>query len=568
MYEKKQITRGVKPSTDYYSRLGLIKFLIYAWCIVIFIRLVSLQIINPDKWISWANKQHNVSIQLAGQRGQILDRNGQVIAVSVPASSVFIRPGQIKEPEKVKKILSTVFGFTAKELKPYFAAQSPFVWIRRQIPGHLGEKIEDANLQGLGVLQESRRYYPFAEAASTLIGKVGIDGNGLSGLEARYEKILNSQKQTILILKDAFGKKIHSTGEDDPELTGKDLQLTIDMEFQQACNHELQKTLLKHKAKKGIAILLDAETGELLALSQAPAANFNESQLKSRQDLMNYAIQAVYEPGSTFKPIVAAIALNKNLVHLDEIINTENGAFRIGRNTVKDVHGYKELSVQDVVVHSSNVGMSKIAFKMTKEELYQALRDFGFGQPTNLKLAGEGGGILRNYKTWAEIDFATHSFGQGVAVTALQLSRAFAALVNGGYLPNLELIKDGNTYKKQVLSPQTSQQIRDTLVKVVTDGTGKNAEIDGLIVGGKTGTAQKARTDGRGYDQGAYLASFIGFADGSPIGINKRLVALIMIDEPHGGSIYGGTVAAPAFRRIMKQAFYLFGVRGKLAGVN
>ena len=336
--------------------------------------------------------------------------------------------------------------------------------------------------------------------------------------------------------------------------------------MQQIANKQLSATIAEHQAERALAILIDADNGNILAMSQAPAINFNSGKIKSRQDLINFASQAVYEPGSTFKPVVAALALDDGVVEIDQVFNTENGKFQIGRRTVKDVHGSDRLSVQDIVVQSSNIGMTKIAFEMGKEPLYSGLRKFGFGSKTNLVLPGESGGILRSYKNWADIDFATHSFGQGVAVTALQLVRAFAVLVNGGKLYDLQLMGEESPPGKQIISKEVSEMMKHTLVQVVESehGTGKRTQIDGVVVGGKTGTAQKAKTDGRGYEQGAYLSSFIGFADGSTLGIDQRLVLLVMVDEPRGKSHYGGTVAGPAFKNIITEALYLIGMRENL----
>lgn len=557
-------------STDYRSRLKFIKLLVVIWVLAICYRLASLQLISPDQWISWANKQHLSQIKLAGQRGRILDRRDQVLAVSVPTASVFVRPGDVEDKSAMANLLSKHLKIDLALVEKKLNSSSPFVWVKRQIPRYQAEQVIATDLDGVGAVTEAKRYYPFSEAASTLIGKVGTDGNGLSGLEAVYEKILNPKEQTYFYYRDALGKKIAQADSSSGALNlgvGKDLKLSIDIELQQIANQQLSAAIMEHKAERALAILIDADNGNILAMSQAPAINFNSGKIKSRQDLINFASQAVYEPGSTFKPVVAALALDDGVVEIDQVFDTENGSFQIGRRTVKDVHGSDRLSVEDIVVQSSNIGMSKIAFEMGKEPLYNGLRKFGFGSKTNLVLPGESGGILRNYKNWADIDFATHSFGQGVAVTALQLVRAFAALVNGGKLYDLQLMGEESPPGKQIISKEVSQMMKHTLVQVVESehGTGKRTQIDGVVVGGKTGTAQKAKTDGRGYEQGAYLASFIGFADGNTLGIDQRLVLLVMVDEPRGKSHYGGTVAGPAFKNIITESLYLIGMRENLS---
>ncbi len=559
-------TNRNKISYNPLLRLKLVSFLILLWTAFLVFRLLSLQVLNPEKWIEWANRQHTSKIQIAAQRGKILDRNGLELAVSVPASSIFVRPAEFEHKDLIVKVLAEELRMEPELIAKKLESESPFIWIKRQIHRHIAEKILAYNLKGVGEIEEARRVYPFAQSASTLIGKVGIDGNGLSGLESIHERLLSPEKLEVSVYKDALGKKIIAENFNHQQVVGENLQLTLDAEFQQFASKELEKVVIEHKAKRAIAVLLNAKSGEVIALGQAPSENFNLEKVSSREAFFNYALQGSYEPGSTMKPMVAAMALNLGAVTIDEIFNTENGRFRIGRRTVKDVHGSSQLSVRDIVVQSSNIGMSKIAFKMGKENLYKGLRDFGFGQSTKLGVPGEAAGILRHMDSWAEIDIATHSFGQGVAVTAMQLTRAFAALVNGGFLPNLTLIANIPITNKQVLTPEVSTQMRDTLVAVVEqpNGTGKNAKIPGLIVGGKTGTAQKAKTDGRGYASGAYIASFMGFADGQKIGIDENFVLLVMVDEPHGSSIYGGTVAAPVFRRIMKNVFYTLAMRKKL----
>lgn len=560
---------NLTTTSDYLSRLDLIRVILVIFTCVLFYRLLDLQILNPDNWQERGDKQHLGKITLAAERGKILDRYNREIAISIPAHSLFIRPREVQEKDKSQLIskVAVELDMSEETILNKLNSKSPFVWIKRQLPRYRADQVLALEFDGIGTVEESKRLYPYAEAGSVLIGKVGVDGHGLSGLEARFEKHLSPDSLKVFYQRDALGNRILSENFDSNQVKGDDLQLTIDAELQSFASQELQALVEEHQAKSALALLVDASTGEVLTLAQAPAVNFNQEKITSRQAFFNMAIQGAYEPGSTFKPLVAALALDAGTTKMDKVYNTENGRFRIGRRTVKDVHAYDHLSVKEIIVHSSNIGMSKIAYEMGAKQLYQGLKKYGFGTSSGLGFQGESAGILRPVSKWAEIDVATHSFGQGVAVTPVQLVRAFAALVNGGRLPDLQIISQKENHLNQVvqvISPEVSQQMTEALQAVVTDGTGKNAAIKGLLVGGKTGTAQKARTDGKGYEPNAYIASFLGYADGSPIGVDKKYVLLVMADEPRGRSIYGGTVSAPTFKSIMEYAFYQLKVRESL----
>jgi cell division protein FtsI (penicillin-binding protein 3) len=288
--------------------------------------------------------------------------------------------------------------------------------------------------------------------------------------------------------------------------------------------------------------------------------------------LRNLLVEAVFEPGSVMKPIVAAAAMDAGVVTPDDKINCENGRFPFSKHTIKDVHPSGTVTFYDVVVRSSNIGMTKVGIRLGSDRLYHYLRKFGFGSSTGLGLAGETNGILRSDRTWAKVDVATHSFGQGVAVTPLQVVRAVAAIANGGVLPTLSVVIDehGIPQGERVVSEKAASAAREMMYGVVEDehGTGAKAKIDGLRIGGKTGTAQKANPKGRGYMAGTYVASFVGFADGSPVGVPRNLTAMVIIDEPRAKSIYGGTLAAPVFQRIMDRTFRFISTRTELGVGN
>jgi cell division protein FtsI (penicillin-binding protein 3) len=279
-------------------------------------------------------------------------------------------------------------------------------------------------------------------------------------------------------------------------------------------------------------------------------------------------VEGTYEPGSTIKPVTASLALEHKAITTDELVDCENGAYRFGGHTINDVHGNKFLNIHDIIVRSSNIGISKVGRRLGRERLYAGLRHFGFGQPPRLELPGETPGILRPVSTWAEIDVLTHSFGQGLAVTPLQMVRAFAAIANGGLLPELRLTRNGRKAEPaRVISPAVSAQVREMLFGVVEEahGTGQKAAVAGVRIGGKTGTAQKARVGGRGYAAGSYVASFVGFADVTPLKLEVLPVLIVVVDEPHAATIYGGTLAAPVFSRIIERAVHLLTTKRELS---
>ena len=541
------------------------------WTGLILFRLFSLQIANFETWQEWALKEHFKEVIVASERGAIYDRNGNLMAVSVPAGSIYVRPRQVRDRADVAKRLAALIEIPRAEIEKKLSGTEPFIWIKRQIPRALAEQVQALNLPGIGSIMEARRYYPYNQAASSLIGMVGVDGKGLSGLEATHENILHTDHLRTKVTRDAYGKVL----ELDPDLNsefklpkGSSLALTLDASIQMIVDEELAAGQTENNAKAGMAVMIDADTGEILALGQSPGENFNENKKRSGKSLHNMIAESVFEPGSIMKPVVAAAALERKAFSPNELVDCEGGRFFFAAHTIKDVHPNGVISFRDVVVRSSNIGMTKIGMRLGSDQLFSFLKLFGFGGSSGLNLPGETSGLLRDVSSWAKIDIATHSFGQGVAVTPLQMVRAFAVFANGGKLPQLSVIQSEEPFAlKRVISERAAVQIKDMLFGVVEDqhGTGKLASIDGVRVGGKTGTAQKARSGGRGYESGLYMASFVGFADASALGIDKKLVLLVSIDEPHGKSIYGGAVAAPVFKRIMQRTLHYLSTRNELS---
>lgn len=552
------------------ARLAILFGLACFWSVILGARLLSLQVFNFELWQDWALRQHFAQVEVASERGPIYDRNGKLLAVSVPAGSIYVRPRQITNRKEVGERLSGLLGLSRDEIEKKLNTPSPFVWIKRQMPRAFAEKVDDWGLSGVGYVLEAKRYYPFNQAGSSLVGKVGIDGVGLSGVEALYEKQLHEEHVKTRVVRDALGKTMQfaSDGGQAFELPrGEALRLTIDADLQLIVDEELEKGRQASNAKQAYAVMIDSETGEVLAMSQAPSMNFNNPSTGAKDELTNRIVEAVFEPGSIFKPLVAAAAIDKGIARPEEMINCERGRFAVGRHTIKDVHPQGILSFRDVVVRSSNIGMTKIGMRMGSERLYEAIRTFGFGEGSDLGFPGESKGILRPESTWAFVDVATHAFGQGVAVTPLQIVRAVASIANGGKLPRLQLLQSEQPFaSKRVISEKTAGIVRDIMYGVVEDahGTGKKGAIKGIRVGGKTGTAQKARQGGGGYAAGSYVASFVGFVDLAPLGIKQNITLIVSIDEPKAAVIYGGTLAGPVFHDIMLRSLQLISTRYEL----
>ncbi len=553
-------------------RLRIIGVVALAWTGLLLSRMWSLQVSDFETWQDWAIKQHVAEVEIAAERGPVLDRNGKLLAVSVPAESVYVRPKQIKDKELVARELAALLEMKPAVLREKLSTTHPFVWIKRQVPRYQAEKVASLQIAGVGTVLESRRFYPYNQAASALIGKVGVDGKGLSGIESLYEKKLHMDHVKTRGTRDAFGKviQVQQLGDEGsfevPK--GDALQLTIDADLQLIMDEELELGRKAANAKQAMAVMIDSDSGEVIALSQSPSFNFNNPATDSKNALRNLLVEAVFEPGSTMKPIVAAAAMDAGVVTPTDLINCENGRFKYSTHTVKDVHPSGTVSFYDVVVRSSNIGMTKVGLRLGPDRLYQYLKRFGFGTDSKLGLAGESAGILRNVSGWAKIDVATHSFGQGVAVTPLQVVRATAALANGGVLPTLSVVmnEQGAASGQRVVSEKAAIAAREMMFGVVEDehGTGSNAKIEGLRVGGKTGTAQKASPKGRGYMAGSYVASFVGFADGTPLGVPRNITTMVIIDEPKAKSIYGGTLAAPVFKKVMERSFKFMATKSQL----
>jgi cell division protein FtsI (penicillin-binding protein 3) len=513
---------------------------------------------SQGDWLTLqATEEVEDSQKTVGKRGTIFDRRGREMAVSIDATSIAIRPAKLTQVEAVARELAAVVKKPVAEIKGKLTSGKPFVWIKRQATPKEAEAIRERKIPGIQFVTETRRYYPNRQLAAPVIGFTGMDGKGMEGLEFFYDSELRGTDASVRVLRDALGNGFQSDSQEGAETHGKNLVLTLDQTVQYIAETALQEAVDKHKARGGLAVVLEPATGALLAIAQAPNFNPNAPEDVKKSAWRNRSITDPFEPGSTLKVFSAAAALEFTPLTPKTTFNCENGAYRIGKNVVHDVHRYGVLSLADIIKFSSNIGAIKISEKVGAEKLHQTLRDFGFGQKSGIDSPGETSGLLMPHRKWSDIDMAAISFGHGVSVSAIQLIAAFAAIANDGVLMKPYLVHSVSDRQGQVLeqavpravrrviSPRTAATLKDILATVVQPGgTGTQAALEGYTAAGKTGTARKVDASGR-YSDDRHVASFIGFAP-----VEKAQIAvLVVIDEPKG-QIYGGAVAAPAFKSI------------------
>lgn len=543
----------------------------FLWIIGISYRLCYIQVLNKErKFEKLGESQYEKKILIQSERGNIYDTNEEIMASSRFAPAVYAHPLKIQKDgkeklEKLAKKLSKILSIDEDEILEKLNKNVTFVYLKKHVSKEEFKKIKKlGDKNKVWYERDFLRVYPYKSSISTLLGKVGTGERGLSGLEAVFDKKLKGEAIKEVISKDALGKTIKTNEVDVYKVPqGQDIYLTIDADIQVIVDEQIKKARKNLHAKAVMATMINAYNGDIIAMSQSPSVNFNKASVENPNELKNLVIETVFEPGSIFKPIVAGIAFEQGLVRENEMFDCEMGHYRYSNAIIKDAHPLGMLSFREVVIKSSNIGMTKIADRLGKEKLWTGLSNYGIGKIVDLGFPGQTPGIFRNYKNWAKVDVATHSFGQGVAVTSLQVLRAIASFANGGYLPTLRILKLNNEVAPQrVVSENTANVMKSILVDTVEQGTGKQAKVEGYIVGGKTGTAQKAKKNGRGYEQGKYIASFIGFVDttNNPVYVGKKEflpLLIVNVDEAHSTSIYGGTLAGPVFRKIMKKTMSL-----------
>jgi len=537
-------------------RSRLMALLILSCFAVLIGRSFYLQVLNNEFLQEKGESRYRRDLEISASRGRIADRNGDVLAVSTPMKSVWAIPADTRLTPEQTKELAGILEINVKELSRKLASDKSFVYLQRQLPPQVGERVAAMKLPGIGQDKEYRRFYPSGEMTAHMVGFTGVDDKGLEGVELAYQSQLLGHAGSRSVIKDRRGQIVEDVGSIKPPQDGKDIRLALDSKIQYLAYSQLKQAVTDFKAKAGGAVVIDARTGEILALANWPTYNPNNRETLSGAQLRNRAVTDTFEPGSTLKPFTVAQALESGKVNFDTIINCAPGRMTIGTATISDAHPHGDLTVAQVIQKSSNVGAAKIAATLAPEQMWDMFEAVGFGQVSHLGFPGEVSGRLRPWKTWRPIEQATMAYGHGISVSLMQLARAYTVFAREGDMIPLTLTKldAAPLIAKPVFSQQTVREMRTMLEMAVQEGgTAPKAQIPGYRVAGKTGTAYKL--EGGQYVK-KYVASFVGFAPVS----DPRLIVAVMIDEPGSGQHYGGDVAGPVFANVMSGALRTLGV--------
>jgi cell division protein FtsI (penicillin-binding protein 3) len=549
--------------TEKYLRLR-IWLLAVSFCgllLVVAARAVQVQMLWGPELAARAKGQYETLVTTTARRGTIRDARGNPLAVSLELTSVAAHPRQIDNPVEVARRLAPMLKLSPEILTRRIAADRSFVWVKRQADPDAVRDVEALGLEGISFHHEYRRFYPNKTLAAQVLGFCNIDGKGIEGLEHYYDRHLNADAASRKALRDALGRHFAADDQAARLPVGNDVILTIDTTIQHLAETALEQAVTAYDARSGLALVMEPATGAILAMAHYPFFNPNNYSRATPQLWRNRIVADSFEPGSTMKIFTAAAALDRGGYAPQSIFFCENGAYRIGRHTIHDTKPHGWLTLQDVVMCSSNIGAVKIGQGLGQQVLHQTLADFNFGHPLGIDFPGETAGRLSRHERWTRVDAGAIAFGQGVSVSALQLAAATAAIANDGILMQPYLVKEirdpaGRLVQgavprplRRVVSSRCAGQLRSILGTVVHEGgTGTHAALSGYTAGGKTGTAQKVEPSG-GYAKNRYIGSFVGFA---PLE-NPRLVVLVSLDEPRRAH-YGGVVAAPAFREIAQKS--------------
>ena len=555
---------GFVPSGRHYILLLL---LLSGFGMVLF-RLVTLQVWQAAELSVKADRQHRKTVSLEGARGTILDRHGKVLAMNVEVPSAFGVPTTLDSPTKTARVLAPVLQVRSDELERKLRQARSFVWLARKLDPEQGRRLERLSLDGVGVVMEGRRFYPKGPFLSHVLGFAGMDGEGLEGVEHRYESYLRGEKRMMVLQRDPLGRSVFPTDLTERNPTpGHNLALTIDEVIQYITERELEDAVMRAQAKSGTMIVLEPQTGAVLAMAVSPRFDPNVVSNLSPDRWRNKALADAYEPGSTLKAVVAAAAIEEHVVKPNTMVFGEHGRMTIANTVIHDHEKLGWVSFSQVIQKSSNIGAAKTGMALGEQRLHRYLQTFGFGQKTEIDLPGEGAGLVKRPKDWGRRSVASISMGQEIGVTPLQMVSAIAALANEGVLmkpyvvseirgPEGHLLKRVSPQvRRRVVSPETAHTVTKILEGVVTDGTGGKAAIPGFRVAGKTGTAQKIDPRTGSYSVSRFVTSFAGYVPAD----NPRLAMIVVIDEPQGDA-WGGTVAAPVFSRVGEQVLNYLGV--------
>lgn len=544
------------------QRIFAIQIIIVASILLLGAKSFEIQIFRSGELSKKAERDYSKYITLKGDRGRILDRSQNQLATSIEAVSITACPRRIDAPAATAKKLAKALKIRPESLQEKLSSKRKFTWVARKVTPEKAKEIRKLNLKGIYFESDSKRYYPNWHLAAQVIGFIGNEDSGLEGLEFKYNNILEGQSIKVKIKRDGAGRILNFDKKKRMALSGNSLVLTIDKKIQYFSEQTLEKTVEEYDAKSGMALVMRPRTGELLSIAHYPEFNPNNFYKYDKGIFRNRSVTDAFEPGSVMKVFTAAAALEKGLTPRS-IFFCENGTYAIGRFTIRDTRPHDWLSINQIIKYSSNIGTVKMVEAIDSRALYQYLTGFGFGEKTFVGCPGETTGKLMPYKKWSRIDAGAISCGQGISVSALQLIRGISAIANNGDLMKPMLIKKviSNSGKavliyqpervRKVISDKTARQVKKMMrLAVKEDGTGSKAALNRYTVCGKTGTAQKALKDKKGYAKQKYISVFAGFAPYD----NPELAVLVVVDEPLK-KYYGGDVAAPAARSIMAESF-------------
>jgi cell division protein FtsI (penicillin-binding protein 3) len=544
--------------------LGLAGAAVKAW---------ALQVEDGAHYRSLAERQHAMRLDIPAPRGEVTDVHGRPLAISADAESVWANPREVRDVAGTADKLADLIDTDPGVLEAKLAGDRAFVWIDRHVTPEIAKAVRDAKLPGVDIAYEPRRWYPAKSIAGPVIGRADIDGNGLDGIELSMNDLLTGKRGAVKAVRDARGRKMVA-GELAPVSSGASVRLTLDRSIQAIADTALADAIITHKAKNGVAVVLDVETSKVLAMASYPTFDPNGGDIHGAR---NRPVTDVYEAGSVMKVFTVAAALEEGIVKPTTGFAI-GPTFKVGPKHIRDTHPVPYLTVSEIIKVSSNIGATKIAMRLGRDKLHAYLKRFGFGAGTGIELPGEQNGRLRDGSTWREIELATISFGYGLTVTPVQIAAAFAAIGNDGVYRAPRIVEEvvdgdgavlyrGNAEPRQMISAKHASELLAILATVFEkgkglgthQGTASSIDVPGFRCGGKTGTAHKYDPALRGYSPNRYLSSFAGLA---PID-NPRLAIVVMIDEPSGGDYFGGKVAGPVFGKIASESLRYLGVPGE-----
>ncbi|MED5617907.1 peptidoglycan D,D-transpeptidase FtsI family protein [Ideonella sp. BN130291] len=519
-------------------------------------RAAYVQIVSTGFYQKEGEKRYAHTLEVPASRGRIVDRNGQILAASVPAPSVWAIPKDLEATREQRKELARLLGMTLAELEGKLDDSPNFVWLKRQVEDERWASIKALGIKGVYQVREYKRRYPEGEAAAHVVGFTNVEDKGQEGIELAFQADLQGKDGQRGVLKDRLGRVVEDVGDQIEPVDGRSVELAVDSKVQFFAYQRVRDAVIEHRAKAGSVVVLDAQTGEILALANYPSYDPGDRQSLTGGQLRNRALTDTFEPGSTMKPFIIAHALDTGRVTPDTPVVTAPGSLVVTGTAIRDAHPHPVLTVREVIQKSSNIGAARLAMQMPPREMWELMSSVGFGQKPQINFPGAVSGRLRPYKTWRPIEQATMAYGYGVSASLLQIAHAYTAFARDGeVIPVTMLKQEQPAGGVRVMSARTAQEVRKMLQMAAgPGGTGPKAQTMGYSVGGKSGTAHKQ--EGKGYASNKYRSWFVGLA---PVD-KPRVIVAVMVDEPSAGKYFGGDVAAPVFSQVVQQTLRMMNV--------